>query len=92
MSVPETIMDKLADARAEVARLERIAAAAPCRAVGCDMQSIGGMWCGCEGGACSVPVLQCTRCGDCDYGDNAEAAEKRAACAADPDFRDWRAA
>lgn len=55
--------------------------------VGCesghDMQSVGGcnaachpLWCD-----CSVPVHVCTRCGDSDYGDNAEAVAIRAACA-----------
>jgi hypothetical protein len=75
------LTDKLAAARAEVARLERIAATATCREVGCDMQHVGGRNCGCEGGVCSVPVYVCTRCGDSDYGVNAEAAERRAECA-----------
>lgn len=82
------LLEKLESARAEVARLERIAATATCREIGCDMQSIGGANCGCifyDGedrceGQCSIPVLQCTRCGDCDYGDNAEAEEKRSSC------------
>jgi len=82
------LLKKLESARAEVARLERIAATATCREIGCDMQSIGGANCGCifyDGedrceGQCSIPVLKCTRCGDCDYGENAEAEEKRASC------------
>ncbi len=82
------LANKLEAARAEVQRLERIAATATCRELGCDMQSIGGCNCGCEfydgedlcEGQCSVPVLKCTRGGDCDYGANAEAEEKRAAC------------
>jgi hypothetical protein len=82
------LAEKLDAARAEVARLERIAATATCRDLGCDMQSIGGCNCGCvfgEGddahpGSCSVPVLQCTRCGDCDYSDNDEAKEVRREC------------
>jgi len=82
------LAEKLEAARADVARLERIAATANCRELGCDMQSIGGCNCGCEfqdgeivvPGACSVPVLACTRCGDCDYGDNDEARETRADC------------
>ena len=46
--------------------------------IGCerghDMQSIGGCNAGCdEYCACSVPVHTCTRCGDSDYGENAEA-------------------
>lgn len=54
--------------------------------VGCerghDMQSTGGCnadchkWC-----CCSVPVYKCSRCGDCDYGDNQEAKQVRADCA-----------
>lgn len=74
---------QLEDAKAEVARLERIAAGATCREMGChDLQSIGGTNAGCERDcSCSAPVLQCTRCGDCDYGDNAEAEETRRKCA-----------
>lgn len=30
---------------------------------------------------CSVPVNVCARCGDCDYGDNADAIEIRRHCA-----------
>lgn len=41
----------------------------------------GGMNCGCVDGSCSVPVYQCQSCGDYDYGDNAEANDKRAWCA-----------
>jgi hypothetical protein len=77
------LAESLEAARAEVARLERIAATATCREMGCNMQHVGGMNCGCEGGCCSVPVYVCSRCGDSDYGDNPEAFEKRAACAVD---------
>lgn len=85
--MPE-LVDRLEAARAEVARLERIAATATCRELGCDMQSIGGCNCGCEfydgeercEGQCSIPVLKCTRCGDCDYGENVYAEEARIAC------------
>lgn len=54
--------------------------------VGCqgghDWQSIGGCNAGChEMCSCSVPVHKCSRCGDCDYGDNEEAAKTRADCA-----------
>jgi hypothetical protein len=77
------ILEQLEAARAEVARLERMAAAATCRELGsCDMQSAGGANCGCPDGQCSVPVLKCTRCGDYDYGENEEANEKRTHCAA----------
>jgi hypothetical protein len=50
--------------------------------VGHDWQSIGGCNAGCgDFCACSVPVHTCTRCGDCDYGDNEDANEIRKACA-----------
>lgn len=55
--------------------------------VGCeaghDWHSLGGCNAGChpEHCACSVPVNTCRRCGDCDYGDNAEAEQVRADCA-----------
>jgi hypothetical protein len=45
---------------------------------------IGGRNAGCSRGVndciCSVPVHECTRCGACDYGDNAEADQVRAEC------------
>lgn len=86
--MPE-LADKLEAARAEVARLERIAATATCRDLGCNMVSLGGCNCGCmfqddEGnavpGQCSVPVNHCSRCGDCDYGENGDAREARRYC------------
>jgi hypothetical protein len=75
------LAEELEAARAEVARLERIATTATCREMGCNMKHSGGMNCGCDGGCCSVPVYVCTRCGDSDYGDNLEALERRTACA-----------
>lgn len=55
--------------------------------VGCerghDWVSIGGCNASChEKCACSVPVHKCSRCGDCDYGDNDEAQQVRRDCAA----------
>lgn len=42
----------------------------------------GGANCGCEPeGCCSIPVYQCTRCWDYDYGVNEEARKIRADCA-----------
>jgi hypothetical protein len=72
-------------------KLERLAAEAaalaggdhPCRLLGHLWAFDGGANCGCEDGQCSVPVHRCTSCGDYDYGDNSEAAEKRKACAAE---------
>lgn len=67
----------------EVARLEREIRAAPCREVGHRMKHIGGMNAGCsEWCACSVPVHSCEVCGDSDYGDNDDAVQARADCAA----------
>ncbi len=74
------LADRIADAKAELSRLERLAASATCAEVGHDWQSLGGCNCGCDGGCCSVPVNECTRCKDCDYGDNEDAAEIRARC------------
>ncbi len=45
----------------------------PC-AAGHDWKHIGGRNAGCcRDCCCSVPVHECRLCGDCDYGDNAEA-------------------
>ncbi|MBD8549872.1 hypothetical protein [Sphingomonas sp. CFBP 8764] len=69
-------------AEARVDQLRRQLTASTCREVGCDMQSYGGMNAGCgDGCGCSIPVNVCTRCGDCDYGDNARAVTTRAECA-----------
>lgn len=75
---------QLDEARATVARLERIAAAATCVEMGKhDWKSLGGCNAGCGSDCCcSVPVHVCSRCGDCDYGDNAWADDVRRKCAA----------
>lgn len=54
-----------------------------CAEVGHSWRHIGGKNAGCEignGCGCSVPVYECTRCHDCDYGDNTEAAQIRDQC------------
>jgi hypothetical protein len=77
----KTLLEQLADAKAETARLERAIAAAPCRRVGHRWKFLGGKNAGCgandweQGCDCSVPVYECTACGDCDYGENDEARE-----------------
>jgi hypothetical protein len=53
----------------------------PCTILGHLWVSTGGRNCCCDDGACSVPVHECSACGDCDYGDNEEADAVRAACA-----------
>jgi hypothetical protein len=58
-------------------------------AAGHSWASHGGMNCGCVWsengekchGQCSVPVYHCEVCGDFDYGDNEEAAQRRRECA-----------
>lgn len=76
------LVSELTAAEARVDQLRRQLAASDCRKVGCDMQSYGGMNAGCgDGCGCSIPVNVCTRCGDCDYGENAWAVTTRVECA-----------
>lgn len=52
-----------------------------CAEEGHSWRSLGGCNAGCsESCGCSVPVHECSRCGDCDYGDNAEADSIRDHC------------
>jgi hypothetical protein len=47
----------------------------PCAVLGHKWVFMGGASRSLEGGGyCSVPVYECEACGDCDYGDNPEAA------------------
>lgn len=79
------LAEEIERAEARLSQLKRQLAAEPCAAHGCDWQSYGGANAGCGDGCnCSVPVNVCSKCGDCDYGDNAEAAAVRARCAATP--------
>lgn len=75
-----SLAEEIAEAEAKLRFLRRRAASATCVELGHDWQFIGGANCGCEDDNCSVPVHQCTRCGDCDYGENAEADDVRSAC------------
>lgn len=75
------LMEALDAAKAEVARIEREIAQGPCREYGHDWKTLGGCNAGCgDDCSCSVPVHQCSKCSDCDYGDNAEAEEVRQNC------------
>ena len=77
------LFDQLERAEAEAARLRREIAQGPCREYGHEWQSLGGTNAGCgDDCACSAPVHVCTKCGDCDYGDNPEANAAREICAA----------
>ena len=76
--------EQLADAEAQAARLRLQIAHGACADVGHDWRHIGGANAACDhaGGDChcSVPVNECAKCGDCDYGDYAEAADVRRHC------------
>lgn len=74
---------QLEEAQATVERLRREIAVGPCATNGHDWQSDGGCNASCEledRCGCSVPVMVCTKCGDCDYGQNSEAEKTRQAC------------
>ncbi len=73
---------QLEEARAEVARLERLAAQANCAELGRhQLVTTGWANCGCHPDSdCSVPVYHCALCGGCDYGDNDEATKIRKNC------------
>ena len=84
MSDPEYLRSQIVEAEARVERLRQVMRAGPCREFGHDWKHIGGRNAGCgDGCCCSVPVHVCQKCGDSDYGDNPEAAETIASCAAD---------
>lgn len=78
----DKLLQNLADAEASVERIKREIASGPCRQVGHSFKHIGGCnagcndWCG-----CSVPVNECTKCGDSDYGQNDDADRVRSMCA-----------
>ena len=52
-----------------------------CQVEGHIWRHIGDCNAGCACGSCSVPVHECKRCSDCDYGDNDEASDTRQRCA-----------
>lgn len=77
----ERLTEALERAQAEVDRLKRAIAGAPCSEVGHRWVFMGGANCGCFAGACcSVDVHECEVCGDCDYGDTPEMDERRTQC------------
>ena len=76
------LTEELADAEARVAQLKLQIAQGTCVETGHDWRMIGGRNAGCDDDCrCSVPVHVCQKCGDCDYGDNAEADETLSICA-----------
>jgi hypothetical protein len=88
-----TLREELAEAEARAAHLRNRIAAETCATAGHDWRHIGGRNAGCERGCCcSIPVHECTVCGDSDYGDNEEARTKIKACAEEERLRadeDW---
>ena len=82
-----SFLERLEAAKAEVMRLELQIKQGNCEEVGHDWVSIGGCGCGCKkaslGYSCSVPVNECRKCGDCDYGQNDDADTIRASCEAE---------
>lgn len=77
------LLAELESARDEVARLERLVATGPCREYGHSWKLLGGANAGCGPDCgCSVAVLECTKCGDCDYGDTERESVQRK-CAED---------
>ena len=76
------LAEQIRETEAKLARLKSLAAAVTCAEMGeHDWRFIGSCGCTCSDGYCSVPVHECARCGDCDYGNNAEAAEVKLECA-----------
>lgn len=77
------LQNELAEAEAQVERLKLQIAQGTCAEVGHDWRHIGGRNAGCDEDCwCSIPVHTCAKCGDSDYGENAEAADVMARCAA----------
>lgn len=69
-----TLQDQLEEARATVASIEARMQAAGCVEAGHEWKHIGGRNACCDHlCVCSIPVYECQRCGDSDYGENAEA-------------------
>lgn len=68
------LLQELERVEAEAARLRRQIAQGPCREFGHEWTLMGGRNAACgDDCGCSVPVHVCAKCGDSDYGDNAEA-------------------
>jgi hypothetical protein len=77
------LFEKLTEIEAQAAQIRREIAQGPCREYGHSWKFLGGANAGCGlYCSCSVSVHQCEKCGDCDYGENAEAEEVRRQCVA----------
>jgi hypothetical protein len=78
----DTLQEQIDAAEQKLLQLKRQQETEDCRKVGCHFVFMGGKNACCEidGCGCSVPVYGCPKCGDSDYGDNAEACEIREQC------------
>ena len=75
---------ELEAAEANIAAIRQKIKQGPCREYGHDWHLLGGANAGCgDDCSCSVPVYECRKCGDCDYGQNAEAETVRVRCSSD---------
>lgn len=78
-----TLREELEETLARAEHLRQRIGAETCATAGHSWKFFGGKNAGCGLDCrCSVPVHQCERCGDSDYGDNTEADEAIARCAA----------
>jgi hypothetical protein len=81
MTEPTDFLAELATTEARALELRRQIAQGSCQQYGHGYRSIGGCNAGCGPlCGCSVPVNECIKCGDCDYGDNDDARAVRRLC------------
>jgi len=91
---PGPLAEEIAATKRRLAALEHQSVAATCVEMGHDWCLMGGANCGCEWiedgetcrGMCSVPVHECRRCKDCDYGENPEGDMLRSDCATERNY------
>jgi hypothetical protein len=74
------LTESIEQKKRELRSLELMALSATCAELGHDWVLDGGKNCGCIDGDCSIPVHKCSRCGDHDYGENAEAERTLSTC------------
>jgi hypothetical protein len=76
------LSEQIEAAEAHLEWLKRQAKVTKCAEIGAhDWVHIGGRNAGCHRDcSCSVPVHECSRCGDCDYGINEEASDVIRCC------------
>lgn len=76
------LYEELAQTEAKVEALRKQIAQGPCKEFGHTWVFYGGRNAGCSNACqCSIPVNICSKCAECDYGDNKEAIQIREDCA-----------